>query len=850
MRSDRTFHHPLARRTRGGRRGRERVAALAAGALVAVSALAAGIAPAQAGEVLRVGSWDYPADLHDLATDSLGQTFELPAGAELVDTVGGVFANYGQTGSGLTLTLRATGPGGTVLDTEVFTNIRDNAWVELSLDAPLGPGTYYLEATDAVGLVAWWSNTPNVYAGGTAYEDGAPVAGDRTVVARNTVPVPVDPPVAQPGFTDGVANGMTFESEGFTLRRDDLSGFSYDYAPSVIVEDGVEKMWWCGHNVNGDGVYYSQRDQPDGAWSEPDLVLSADRAWEVVHVCDPSVIRGSFSVDGVGYSYLMYYGAADLSGQNTKLGVAYSNDGVTWVKHSDEALLEEPGMIFDYGVGMPALFTMDGDVYVAYYDTGRNSAPIVRAVNADGTLGADVFMLALSGGDTFADLAFSPAEQVWYATTKSQLPGLSDEETYVYRSRTADLRTTDWVFLGMAGEWLTGFPRNHNAGWYRTADGSLYEPGGVKRLVFGAQDGGQGTTDPDKWDLATVAVSGTPDAAPAPGALALSTPADASAVDPLDVNGFSWSASAGATSYVLKVGTDPSLSSDTVELSTTVHATSAAGLDPRFATGSMTQRMSLQPDTTYYWSVTAVSPGGVAEATDGPFSFRTTPSYALDLDAGSYVHWSTLGDARFTPGPVALLELPTAASGLRTGADYNPLRADLSGLDGFEFTFAGGSDPGGLGDLVLTYKLQSDARDEPAHTVTADIAAGLDGDVLTVDMTGQPGWGVAGERIALLTIQSSAPGTLQLAGLRLTATCEGGPATIVFGGQDSGVPNYDRGDRCTFTGLVAAGGPYAGHGALVRAVRVLTEAWRAEGLFTRAEAQRVQVAASRSNLGG
>lgn len=760
MHADDSTISTASRPRRSTRRRRAALATVFAATLATVGA-ALPPAPAAAEDFVRIGTWDYPADLHDLTVSSLGQSFTVETG-DPVNVVGGVFANYGMTGSGFTMTLKDGGPSGTTIATESYADIRDNAWVELELDESLDPGTYYLEATDVVGLVAWWSNTPNVFADGTAYHNGTAVSGDRTLVLRNDDPVVVPPPPVQAGFVDGVADGITIQSEGIEIRRDDQSGFSYDYAPSVIVENGVERAWWCGHNVNGDGVYYAERTQPSGEWSEPDLVLRADQTWEAVHVCDPSVIAGDFTVEGVDYDYLMLYGAADLSGQNTKLGSAFSNDGVTWHKPLDDALLEEPGMIYDYGVGMPALFGHDGDVYVAYYDTGRNSAAIVREVLADGTLGADLTMLPVSSGDTFADLAFSEAEQKWYLATKAQRAGISDEESYVYVSRTADLATTEWVHLGIVGEYLTGYPMNHNAGWYRTAEGALYEPAGVKRLIFGAQDGGQGTWDPDKWELGVATISGTPTGTTTPGAFGLSTPADSAVIDPLAIDGFAWTPSAGATSYTLRIGEDPSLSSGTVALATTGHLTSTNTLEQEWTIGSTTQRMALLPARTYYWNVTAVSPAGTVVAQTAPRSFETTPDYDLDLTAGGYVPWQVVGDATFTPGEPASLSLPTAESALRTGADFNPARIAIGELNSIEFEFASGSNAGALGDLVLSYRLQSESRDTPVNVVHTTISTGLVGDTLTVDLSGLPGWGVPGAQIAQLTIGTTVPGALSI----------------------------------------------------------------------------------------
>jgi len=710
-----------------------------------------------------VDGWDHPADSHGTGTASLGQSLTIPAGTPPVDTVGGRFANYSGEGDGFTMTLREDGPSGAIVAAKTVTDLGDNVWLGITSDEPLAAGEYYLEVSAPRGPVAWWTSAADVYTGGNAFRNGAATSGDRTVFVRKA-PLP---PVEQSGFTAGVADGMTFESEGMFIRRMDTSGFAYDYAPTVIVDGGVAKAWWCGHNFGGDGIYYSERHASSG-WSEPELVLTADQEWETTHACDPSVVQGDFAVDGVGYAYLMYYGAADLSGQNTKIGRAFSHDGMTWVKPADEPLLEEPGLYYDYGVGMPALFTIDDQVYTVYYDTGRNSATILREVERDGTLGTHLRMLPHAGGDTIADVAFSQAEDRWYLATKSQQQHNGDAETYVYRSLTDDLETTEWVYLGAIGEHLTGFALNHNAGWFRTPDGSLSEPGGVKTLAFGAQDDLDSVANPNAWDLAAVEISGSP-LAPlsGPGPFALAGPGAGSIVDPLDVDGFAWSAAEGATSYTLRVGTDPSLSADTVVLSTTVHPSSTQTLPTVYDTGSSTQRIAFAPDQTYYWNVTAVNPAG-ATVSSGARTFSTTSEYSLDLSSvDGYTPWRVVGNATFTGGSPAAIGLPDAQSALRTGRDYNPTRIAIGALDAVEIEFADGSDPAALGELTIAYRLQEEPRNTPVRTVTVDVGDQLNGSTLTVDMTGQPGWLTPGSQLAELTFRTSDSGTLSVDAIRI-----------------------------------------------------------------------------------
>ncbi|WP_181800205.1 beta-L-arabinofuranosidase domain-containing protein [Streptomyces ipomoeae] len=71
---------------------------------------------------------------------------------------------------------------------------------------------------------------------------------------------------------------------------------------------------------------------------------------------------------------------------------------------------------------------------------------------------------------------------------------------------------------------------------------------------------------------------------------------------------------------------------------------------------------------------------------------------------------------------------------------------------------------------------------------------------------------------------------------------------VVFGTADSGVPNRARADRLTFLDVLWARAPFATSAAFVEAVRVLADAWVAEGLFSRGERDAVVAAAVRANL--
>jgi uncharacterized protein len=71
---------------------------------------------------------------------------------------------------------------------------------------------------------------------------------------------------------------------------------------------------------------------------------------------------------------------------------------------------------------------------------------------------------------------------------------------------------------------------------------------------------------------------------------------------------------------------------------------------------------------------------------------------------------------------------------------------------------------------------------------------------------------------------------------------------IVFGQQDSGVPNRQQSDGLTFLDLVWAKAPFGNQGQFVRTVANMADAWVSAGLLTSAEKDSVVSAAAQADL--
>lgn len=298
-----------------------------------------------------------------------------------------------------------------------------------------------------------------------------------------------------------VVNGGTTIHDGLTVER---SG--YDYAPSVMYGDGDNlQIWWCGPGSkpnSGDSAYYSER--TNTGWSNPAEVLTTGNgnAWDSEHVCDPSVIKGNFIVDGSTWAYALYYSATDDKfGSNTRIGAAFSNDGTNWQKYSNNPVVVPSVEPTDgYGAGMQTAYREPGtnaNVVLAFFDS--TSDPKNHYVEStDGvSFGSRTDLTANpSPHHAIGDIAYFPDEGVWYVCTKHN----NDEECYLYKTSTSDLNSS-WTEAGRINNVTTGNTHNHNPCWKRHPNGDLREEPTTryKHVYFGT-----GTDDPNSWDIGNV----------------------------------------------------------------------------------------------------------------------------------------------------------------------------------------------------------------------------------------------------------------------------------------------------------------------------------------------------------
>lgn len=285
---------------------------------------------------------------------------------------------------------------------------------------------------------------------------------------------------------------------GSIVGRPDL----YDYSPSVILSAEQARVWWCGYAPNpedssqsSDTIQYSTIDLLTGKVSNPVTVMGeTPRSWDSAYTCNPHVVGGTFVNplgDGQTYSLAMYYvGTALESGFGNSIGVAFSNDGLTWKKYPQPVIA--PNNRTYYGVGQPAPYNSDGKagIWLFYEDSNTPTTVHREAVSADGVHFQPIGMLTTNGlnaGDpqaSWGDMAFDPETGYWYAAfnvslrqpqTTGNLQERGQPGVRLYRIPAASLITgaIPWQELRTFDTNATGYESNFIAGFLRDQYGNL-----------------------------------------------------------------------------------------------------------------------------------------------------------------------------------------------------------------------------------------------------------------------------------------------------------------------------------------------------------------------------------------
>lgn len=322
-------------------------------------------------------------------------------------------------------------------------------------------------------------------------------------------------------FIPETTGGVNYTDE---LFGEDMSLYNfYNYAPSIMIEDGVMHIWYCANEVSGyvtDYIAYRRGEiQSDGTWvfSERQIVLgpTADN-WDSVHTCDPSVIKGEFSYRSESYNYLMaYLGCVTLDNSNNEVGIAVAkNPEGPWIKISELNPIanyyesdEFSNDVWTWGYGQPSLISVDkqGEVLL-FYTKGLNSGTSTQVErwdlsNLDNPIKIESTQVSNKGATNDlnqqdvinnADFAYDPVRQrIYTVEDMSNRPleeptiisqafpieylNLNVNESFVGETL-FDGTIYQWNVHEFVGEGVSGFARNHNPGLITDPYGWLISP--------------------------------------------------------------------------------------------------------------------------------------------------------------------------------------------------------------------------------------------------------------------------------------------------------------------------------------------------------------------------------------
>jgi predicted GH43/DUF377 family glycosyl hydrolase len=179
------------------------------------------------------------------------------------------------------------------------------------------------------------------------------------------------------------ADGIAWHKEGKFLSPDPRT-WEGDYiaanGSALADESGIFYFYQAGQTPQI-GLARSANGHQWRRQGPPVLPAGPRGAWDERGVADPHVIR-------IGRSYYMFYLGQDRA-RRQRLGVAVSDDGVTWYKLRRNPILElgDYGAFDENGLGEPAVWASHGYYWMLY--TGRDRSEVRRIGLARSRNGVD-----------------------------------------------------------------------------------------------------------------------------------------------------------------------------------------------------------------------------------------------------------------------------------------------------------------------------------------------------------------------------------------------------------------------------------------------------------------------------
>lgn len=150
---------------------------------------------------------------------------------------------------------------------------------------------------------------------------------------------------------------------------DKPSGQFYNYAPCYIQTDNDTRyVYYCANQNSGeivDFICWRKAIKENGLWlwGEQNIAFGpSENSWDMCHVCDPDIVKGSFWYKGKHYSWAMtYLGVAQWDCKANQIGIAFSEsiEG-PWVKFENNPIISCPNT-YSWGVGQDSMISLNNE---------------------------------------------------------------------------------------------------------------------------------------------------------------------------------------------------------------------------------------------------------------------------------------------------------------------------------------------------------------------------------------------------------------------------------------------------------------------------------------------------------
>jgi|GEM_PF-2303676 len=160
---------------------------------------------------------------------------------------------------------------------------------------------------------------------------------------------------------------------GTTTSELGIVGLGNVYAPEVLYEEGIYKMWYGGQGLDGaDRIHYAE--STDGLiWTKQGIVVSKELLpnTENYHMNDPTIIK-------YNGTYFMYYSAVNLfpgQKEDDHISAAISDDGIAWTAVGT-VINPSPGIGINFAIARPTALN-DSGMFRMWYNCLDNRSSVV-----------------------------------------------------------------------------------------------------------------------------------------------------------------------------------------------------------------------------------------------------------------------------------------------------------------------------------------------------------------------------------------------------------------------------------------------------------------------------------------